>query len=130
VATLRRQSLIAYRAPLRETTLDLPQPQGSEVLLRIERCGVCHSDLHIQDGYFTLAGDKTLDITAGRALPFTLGHEIAGAIDGRPRGRTGRRDGAWPQSRGLSVDRLPRLPGLPPWRGKLVRGTAPSRDCC
>jgi len=78
---LHRQSLVAYGAPLVETIVDCPLPQGSEVLVRIERCGVCHSDLHMQDGYFRLAGDKKLDITAGRALPFTLGHEIAGVID-------------------------------------------------
>src|SRR5215471_18989350 len=78
---LRRQSLIAYGAPLVETIVDCPQPQGSEVLVRIERCGVCQSHLHMQDGYFRLAGDKKLDITSGRALPFTLGHEIAGVIE-------------------------------------------------
>jgi alcohol dehydrogenase, propanol-preferring len=78
---LRRQSLVAYGAPLVETIVDCPQPQGGEVVVRIERCGVCHSDLHMQDGYFKLAGDKKLDITAGRALPFTLGHEIAGVIE-------------------------------------------------
>jgi D-arabinose 1-dehydrogenase-like Zn-dependent alcohol dehydrogenase len=77
----RRQSLVAYGAPLCETIADLPQPQGTQVLVRIERCGVCHSDLHMQDGYFSLAGDKRLDITAGRTLPFTLGHEIAGVIE-------------------------------------------------
>jgi alcohol dehydrogenase, propanol-preferring len=78
---LRRQSLVAYGAPLCETVVDCPQPRGSEVLVRIERCGVCHSDLHVQDGYFKLAADKKLDISAGRALPFTLGHEIAGVVD-------------------------------------------------
>jgi propanol-preferring alcohol dehydrogenase len=79
---LHRQSLIAYGAPLVETIVDCPQPRGCEVLVRIERCGVCHSDLHMQDGFFRLAGDKKLDITSGRALPFTLGHEIAGVIEG------------------------------------------------
>jgi D-arabinose 1-dehydrogenase-like Zn-dependent alcohol dehydrogenase len=78
---LRRQSLVAYGAPLCETVVDCPQPQGSEVLVRIERCGVCHSDLHVQDGFFKLAADKKLDISAGRALPFTLGHEIAGVVE-------------------------------------------------
>src|SRR5262250_2576773 len=78
---LRRQSLIAYGAPLVETIVDRQQPQRTEVLVRIERCGVCHSDLHMQDGYCRLAGDKKLDITSGRALPFTLGHEIAGVIE-------------------------------------------------
>ena len=78
---LRRQSLVGYGAPLCETVVDCPQPQGSEVLVRIERCGVCHSDLHVQDGFFKLAADRKLDISAGRALPFTLGHEIAGVVE-------------------------------------------------
>jgi alcohol dehydrogenase len=78
---LVRQSLVAYAAPLCETVVDAPEPRGSEVLVRIERCGVCHSDLHVQDGYFRLGGDKQLDITKGRALPFTLGHEIAGVVE-------------------------------------------------
>jgi D-arabinose 1-dehydrogenase-like Zn-dependent alcohol dehydrogenase len=78
---MHRQSLTAYGAPLCETVVDRPRPQGSEVLVQIERCGVCHSDLHMQDGYFALGGDKRLDIRAGRTLPFTLGHEIAGAVE-------------------------------------------------
>lgn len=78
---MHRQSLIAYGAPLCETVVERPRPQGSEVLVRIERCGVCHSDLHMQDGYFTLGGDKRLDVRAGRTLPFTLGHEIAGSVE-------------------------------------------------
>jgi propanol-preferring alcohol dehydrogenase len=78
---LIRQSLTAYGAPLCETVIDCPEPTGTEVLVRIHRCGVCHSDLHMQDGYFSLGGDKQLDVRAGRALPFTLGHEIAGVIE-------------------------------------------------
>jgi D-arabinose 1-dehydrogenase-like Zn-dependent alcohol dehydrogenase len=78
---MRRQSLVAYGQPLGETVVDCPTPRGHEVLVRIERCGVCHSDLHLQDGYFSLGGDKQLDVTAGRSLPFTLGHEIAGVIE-------------------------------------------------
>ena len=77
---LVRQSLTAYGAPLCETIVDCPEPRGTEVLVCIERCGVCHSDLHMQDGYFRLGGDKKLDITQGRTLPFTLGHEIAGVV--------------------------------------------------
>jgi alcohol dehydrogenase len=78
---MHRQSLVAYGQPLCETVVDCPTPRGSEVLVRIERCGVCHSDLHMQDGYFLLGGDKKLDVSAGRSLPFTLGHEIAGVIE-------------------------------------------------
>jgi len=103
MTSLRRQSLVAYGAPLVETIVDCPQPRGSEVLVRIARCGVCHSDLHMQDGYFRLAGDNKLDITSGRALPFTLGHEIAGTVDSAgpdvaadPRAAPGRKVAVYP----------------------------------
>jgi D-arabinose 1-dehydrogenase-like Zn-dependent alcohol dehydrogenase len=78
---MHRQSLTAYGAPLCETVEDTPQPKGSEVLVRIARCGVCHSDLHMQDGFFVLGDGKQLDVRAGRTLPFTLGHEIAGVVE-------------------------------------------------
>jgi D-arabinose 1-dehydrogenase-like Zn-dependent alcohol dehydrogenase len=67
---------------------------------------VCHSDLHLQDGYFRLAGETRLDISAGRALPFTLGHEIAGIIED-----------AGPEVRG-AVEALPgRKVAVYPWIG-------------
>src|SRR5712672_890179 len=81
MALMRRQSLVKFDAPLCETIIETPKPQGKEVLVRIERCGLCHSDLHIQDGYADLGGGKKLDTTRGMALPFTLGHEIAGIVE-------------------------------------------------
>lgn len=89
-----RQSLTAYGAPLQETSAPLPTPRGTEVLLRVAHCGVCHSDLHLQDGFFDLGGSRKLDISAGRQLPFTLGHEIAGQIEA-----------AGPEAEGLDPDR-------------------------
>src|SRR5439155_1333462 len=81
MALMRRQSLVKFDAPLCETIVDTPKPVGKEVLVRIERCGLCHSDLHIQDGYADLGGGKRLDTTRGMTLPFTLGHEIAGIVE-------------------------------------------------
>src|SRR4051812_40612244 len=40
-----RQSMVAYATPLCETVAEAPEPYGTEVLVRISRCGVCHSDL-------------------------------------------------------------------------------------
>ncbi len=80
MALMRRQSLVQFAAPLCETIVETPKPQGAEVLVQIERCGLCHSDLHIQDGYADLGGGKKLDTTRGMTLPFTLGHEIAGVV--------------------------------------------------
>jgi D-arabinose 1-dehydrogenase-like Zn-dependent alcohol dehydrogenase len=76
-----RQSLVAYGSPLAETTASLPEAKDSEVLLRVFSCGVCHSDIHLQDGYFDLGDAKRLDIAPGRKLPFTLGHEISGHVE-------------------------------------------------
>jgi D-arabinose 1-dehydrogenase-like Zn-dependent alcohol dehydrogenase len=42
---------------------------------------VCHSDLHLQDGYFDLGGGQKLDVRGNRPMPFTLGHEIAGVVE-------------------------------------------------
>ena len=43
--------------------------------------GVCHSDLHISDGYFDLGGGKKLSIAdRGIKLPLTMGHEIVGEV--------------------------------------------------
>ncbi|MGH7887214.1 MAG: alcohol dehydrogenase catalytic domain-containing protein, partial [Candidatus Binatia bacterium] len=53
-----------------------PMPQGTEVLVRLKYCGVCHSDVHIRDGYFDLGGGKRLPMSErGMVLPVTLGHE-------------------------------------------------------
>ena len=60
MALMRRQSLVKFDAPLCETIVETPKPQGKEVLVRIERCGLCHSDLHIQDGYADLGGGKAM----------------------------------------------------------------------
>jgi D-arabinose 1-dehydrogenase-like Zn-dependent alcohol dehydrogenase len=57
-----------------------PVPTGTEAVVRIHHCGVCHSDIHIHDGYFDLGAGKQLDVRAGRQLPFTLGHEIEGEV--------------------------------------------------
>lgn len=97
---MKRQSLVRFDAPLCETMIDTPTPQGREVLVRVERCGLCHSDLHLQDGYMDLGNGKRLDTTRGMTLPFTLGHEIAGVVDEvgpeAPRDIVGRKKAVFP----------------------------------
>ncbi len=79
-ASLRSYKVAAFGQPLREFDDPLPVPTGAEVLLRVAACGVCHSDLHIWDGYFDLGGGNKIDLARGVALPRTLGHEIAGEV--------------------------------------------------
>jgi alcohol dehydrogenase, propanol-preferring len=67
--------------PLQCNELPDPKPTGTEVLLKVLAAGVCHSDLHLSDGYFDLGGGKKLSILdRGMKLPATLGHENVGEV--------------------------------------------------
>jgi D-arabinose 1-dehydrogenase-like Zn-dependent alcohol dehydrogenase len=58
-----------------------PAPKGTEVLVRVTGCGVCHSDIHIQDGIMDMGGGRKVEYgKVGFALPHTLGHEIVGEV--------------------------------------------------
>lgn len=75
------QAMTGYGASLEARQQPTPVPTGTEVLVRVSHCGVCHSDLHLLDGHFDLGEGKVLDIRSGRTLPMTLGHEIAGHVE-------------------------------------------------
>lgn len=77
---MKSQAIVEYGQPLQEVTTDMPEPKGGEVLVKVSHCGVCHSDVHLHDGYFDLGGGNQLDVRGGRQLPFTLGHEIEGEV--------------------------------------------------
>ena len=72
--------LSSIGAPLQAMVDPLPEPAGTEVLLRVHACGVCHTDLHLADGFFDLGQGQRLDLSKGLPLPLTLGHEIAGEV--------------------------------------------------
>ena len=66
-------------APLTLVEAPTPEPTGTQVLLRVRASGVCHSDIHIWDGYYELGGGKRLQLLErGIKLPLTMGHEIVG----------------------------------------------------
>ena len=69
-----------FGKPLAEVLGESPRPQGTEVLLKVTACGVCHSDVHLWDGYFDLGDGKKVDMTRTVAPPRTLGHEIVGTV--------------------------------------------------
>ena len=63
--------LLAHGAPLSLSELRLPSPAAGELLIRVEACGVCRTDLHLIDG-------ELPDIH----YPVTPGHEIVGVVIG------------------------------------------------
>jgi D-arabinose 1-dehydrogenase-like Zn-dependent alcohol dehydrogenase len=67
--------------PLQQSLREQPQPQGTEVLVRMKYCGICHSDVHIRDGYFDLGGGKKFHMSErGMKPPVTMGHEPFGTV--------------------------------------------------
>jgi D-arabinose 1-dehydrogenase-like Zn-dependent alcohol dehydrogenase len=73
--------VVEWGQPLEEIERKTPRPQGTEVLVKLKYCGVCHSDVHIRDGYFDLGGGKRLLMTErGMHPPVTLGHEPYGTV--------------------------------------------------
>ncbi len=70
--------LEAFGTPLSEHADFAPVPVGTEVLVRVTGAGVCHSDVHIRDGYYETGGGNRASFAGRVNLPLTPGHEIAG----------------------------------------------------
>lgn len=67
---MKSVQLIELHKDLENREIPTPQPQNDEVLIRIKAAGICHSDVHYQEGVASVA-----------YLPITLGHEIAGIVE-------------------------------------------------
>jgi alcohol dehydrogenase, propanol-preferring len=78
---MQSYDIVTFGEPLQRLERPTPTPTGTEVLLRVTAAGVCHSDLHILDGYFDLGGGNRLSMAErGMKLPHTLGHETVGEV--------------------------------------------------
>ena len=78
---MRSYQVCECGAPLQMNEQPVPEPQGTQVLLKVLAAGVCHSDLHIWDGYYELGGGKKLNLAdRGVKLPLTMGHENVGEV--------------------------------------------------
>ncbi|WP_438452877.1 S-(hydroxymethyl)mycothiol dehydrogenase [Streptomyces asiaticus] len=56
-------------APVEVVPVLVPEPGPGEVLVGVQACGVCHTDLHYRDG------------AIGDEFPYLLGHEAAGMVE-------------------------------------------------
>ena len=78
---MRAWAVVRARAPLECVELADPEPKGTEVVIEVTECGVCHSDLHFWEGEYNLGGGKVLRIAErGAVLPRAMGHEIVGRV--------------------------------------------------
>src|SRR5438067_3262006 len=67
---IRAAVLEEFAKPLVVQELDLAEPRAGEVLVRLEACGVCHTDLYTASG-----------VDPSGYAPTVLGHEGAGVVE-------------------------------------------------
>lgn len=78
--TARSYQMTDFEMPLRESRHAVPEPSGTEVLVRVKGAGICHSDLHIQEGHYDMGSGQQLSFKGRVSFPFTPGHETAGEV--------------------------------------------------
>ena len=79
---MRSAKIIEINKPLQIQENKTPKPKGSQVLVKVQSSGVCHSDIHLWEGGYEGPQGQFLKTTdRGVKYPLTPGHEIAGVID-------------------------------------------------
>jgi len=78
VPTMKAVQVSKAGAPFEVVEREVPEPGPGQVRIKVEACGVCHSDAMIKAGAFP-----------GLQLPRVPGHEIAGRVHGVGSGVTG-----------------------------------------
>jgi len=81
-AYMKAARIVKPKESLEVQQLETPKPRGSQVLIRVESSGVCHSDIHLRERGYEGPGGQLLKTTErGVKYPLTPGHEIAGIVD-------------------------------------------------
>jgi propanol-preferring alcohol dehydrogenase len=70
--TMRAMVFEGVGRPLREVRRPIPTPGAGQLLVRVQACGVCRTDLHLLDGEVPIASP-----------PRILGHQIVGTVEAR-----------------------------------------------
>ena len=79
---MKAARIVKLNEPLQIQELQTPTPKGTQVLIKVQSSGVCHSDVHAWEGYYEGLDGQTLKTTdRGIKYPLTAGHEFAGIVD-------------------------------------------------
>ena len=80
---MKAARIVKLNEPLQVQELQTPTPKGAQILVKVQSVGVCHSDVHVWEGYYEGIGGQPLKTTdRGVKYPLTPGHEIAGIVEG------------------------------------------------
>ena len=55
---MKSYDVVDWGKPLQAHVRDTPTPRGTEVLLKLTHCGVCHTDVHVRDGAEYTRGEE------------------------------------------------------------------------
>jgi alcohol dehydrogenase, propanol-preferring len=79
---MKAARIVKPKESLEVLQLETPKPKGSQVLVKVQSSGVCHSDIHLWEGGYEGPHGLFLKTTdRGVNYPLTPGHEVAGIVD-------------------------------------------------
>ena len=79
---MKAARIVKPKESLEVQQLETPKPKGSQVLVKVQSSGVCHSDIHLWEGGYEGPHGLFLKTTdRGVNYPLTPGHEVAGVVD-------------------------------------------------
>ena len=78
---MKSYKVVEFGKPMQKVEEPTPKPQGSEVLVRITAAGVCHSDVHLWEGFFDMGGGNKYSTAKTMNPPRIMGHEIVGVVE-------------------------------------------------
>jgi alcohol dehydrogenase, propanol-preferring len=57
---MKAAGIVKVNKPLQVQELQTPKPKDSQILVKIQSSGVCHSDVHVWEGYYEGIGGQPL----------------------------------------------------------------------
>jgi alcohol dehydrogenase, propanol-preferring len=79
---MKAARIVNVNEPLQVQDVQTPKPKDSQILVKVQSVGVCHSDVHVWEGYYEgISGQQLKTTDRGVKYPLIPGHEIAGIVD-------------------------------------------------
>ena len=70
---MKSYKVVDFGKPLQKVEEANPTPKGAQVLVRVTAAGVCHSDVHLWEGFFDMGGGNKYSTAQTMNPPRTMG---------------------------------------------------------
>lgn len=79
---MRAFAVLPDDTTIHDLEISTPVPEGRQVLLKVLRAGVCHTDTHMREGGYDLGSRGMMNMKdRGIPYPMVLGHEVVGVVE-------------------------------------------------